>query len=365
MIFLINLPPPLHGMSYINSKLLQRAKDKGLDINIVNTTPSDKSKISLVSKVLKHGFIFFDFFKVLIKHSGNNKLYRPINGGKGQLIDIAYLVLSKLFKYDVYIHHHSYNYLNIKSKLFSIICFILSGKAKHIVLSADMKEKLSELYNIDSKDIMVLSNIGFIDVDNSQNYKENILKENIVISYMANVTLEKGIDIFIKTCQMIDNSNPNKYEFRIAGPIIDSNTRKLVDAFTSEFKNAYYVGPVYGEQKEEFLNASDIFYFPSKYKNEAEPLVLYEAASCGCLVIGSQVGSMRDAIAHISGESFPLTIHSDEEAIDNFVRDVCNFICALDNNELYIRKRKSKQKFSDNRFANMDKIDNLLDCLKN
>ncbi|MCP5743421.1 hypothetical protein NL353_26895, partial [Klebsiella pneumoniae] len=62
---------------------------------------------------------------------------------------------------------------------------------------------------------------------------------------------------------MIDNSNPNKYEFRIAGPIIDSNTRKLVDAFTSEFKNAYYVGPVYGEQKEEFLNASDIFYFPS------------------------------------------------------------------------------------------------------
>lgn len=93
--------------------------------------------------------------------------------------------------------------------------------------------------------------------------------------------------------------------------------------------------------------------------------MLYEAASCGCLVIGSQVGSMRDAIAHISGESFPLTIHSDEEAIDNFVRDVCNFICALDNNELYIRKRKSKQKFSDNRFANMDKIDNLLDCLKN
>lgn len=58
MIFLINLPPPLHGMSYINAKLLQRAKDKGLDIHIVNTTPSDKTKISLVSKVLKAWFYF-------------------------------------------------------------------------------------------------------------------------------------------------------------------------------------------------------------------------------------------------------------------------------------------------------------------
>ncbi len=105
-----------------------------------------------------------------------------------------------------------------------------------------MKQKLSELYNIASKDIIVLSNIGFIDVDNSQKHIENIVKENIVISYMANVTLEKGIDIFIKTCQMIDNSNPNKYEFRIAGPIIDSNTGKLVDAFTSEFKTRIMLG---------------------------------------------------------------------------------------------------------------------------
>ncbi|HBR1005063.1 TPA: glycosyltransferase family 4 protein [Klebsiella quasipneumoniae subsp. quasipneumoniae] len=365
MIFLINLPPPLHGMSYINAKLLQRAKEKGLDIHIVNTTPSDNAKISLANKFLKHSYIFFEFCKVLKRHNGSNKLYRPINGGKGQLIDMAYLLLSKIFKYDVYIHHHSYNYLNIKSKLFSIICLILNGKAQHIVLSADMKEKLSDLYNIATKDIIVLSNIGFIDVDCLRNHKINNVKEKIAISYMANVTLDKGIDIFIKTCKMIDNINPNKYEFKIAGPIIDSNTKGLVDAFISEFKNAYYVGPVYGAQKEEFLNASDIFYFPSKYKNEAEPLVLYEAASCGCLVIGSQVGSMRDAIVHISGESFPLTINSNEEAINNFVKDVCNFICTLDKNELYLRKAMTKQKFDEHRLVNMDKIDSILDCLKN
>ncbi|QGN38813.1 glycosyltransferase family 4 protein [Klebsiella oxytoca] len=364
MIFLINLPPPLHGMSFINAKLLKLANDKGLNVCVVNTTPSKEIKVNILRKFVKHSYIFISFVRTLIRVKEDKILYRPINGGKGQLIDVAYMLMANFFKYKIYIHHHSYNYLNKKSKIFTVLSILLRSNTTHIVLSVDMQKKLNEIYNIKENEIIVLSNIGFIEDGPSVNNKKNIEVERIVISYMANVTVEKGIDIFIKTCKLIDKHNPGEYEYRIAGPISDVNTQILVDEFISSCINAFYVGPVYGEEKEKFLSTSDIFYFPSKYKNEAEPLVLYEAASCGCLVIGSQVGSMRAAIAHICGESFPLTIDSDEVAINNFVLQVFYFITSMRRDDIYARKELSKQSFNQSRLLNLDRIDNLLDQLK-
>ncbi|MCG3024525.1 glycosyltransferase, partial [Escherichia coli] len=73
-----------------------------------------------------------------------------------------------------------------------------------------------------------------------------------------------------------------------------------------------YFGPVYGEDKTRFLNDLDVFIFPSRYYNEAEPLVVYEAAASGNYVIGSEVGSMKEAIQKVHGFSYPLNMNSNE-----------------------------------------------------
>lgn len=50
----------------------------------------------------------------------------------------------------------------------------------------------------------------------------------------------------------------------------------------------------------------DVFAFPSKYINEAEPLVLYEALQYGSFIVGSRQGSMQEVINKVDGVSFSI-----------------------------------------------------------
>ena len=49
----------------------------------------------------------------------------------------------------------------------------------------------------------------------------------------------------------------------------------------------FYHGPLYGEQKKNFLINMDIFCLPSFYSSEAMPISIIEAMRCGCLIITS------------------------------------------------------------------------------
>ncbi|HDH7845990.1 TPA: glycosyltransferase family 4 protein [Raoultella ornithinolytica] len=358
MIFLVNLPPPLHGMSYINLQMLELAKENNIKIEMINTAPSGKLISSNFKKAIMHASLLLKYLNVLMNSKDETTIYRPINGGKGQLIDICYLLLGRLFKKKFILHHHSYNYINNKSILFKMICHLLNDATIHIVLSDDMKDKLCSLYTINTCKVDVLSNIGFI--SKQIDYSRVNESDDVIISYMSNVTKEKGVDVFIKICNVLEENSHRRFKYKIAGPISDDISRELISEFTANNKNAEYIGPVYGEYKTNFLLQSDIFIFPSKYKNEAEPLVLYEAAACKCLVIGSQAGSMKDAINSIAGESFPLDVMSTDSDTEKYISDVSAFISNISNDELMRRKIKAVETFEQTCISNQQKIIKIL-----
>ncbi|WP_404655178.1 hypothetical protein, partial [Raoultella ornithinolytica] len=92
MIFLVNLPPPLHGMSYINLQMLELAKENKIKIEMINTAPSGKLISSNFKKAIMHASLLLKYLNVLMNSKDETTIYRPINGGKGQLIDICYLL---------------------------------------------------------------------------------------------------------------------------------------------------------------------------------------------------------------------------------------------------------------------------------
>ena len=100
---------------------------------------------------------------------------------------------------------------------------------------------------------------------------------------------------------------------KLAGPIHDLNLAKKIISLDAECAYFSYIGPVYGKAKNEFYQDLDVFIFPSKYLNEAEPLVLFEAAQCGVFSIGSDVGCVSDILSALGGVSICVNILTAQE----------------------------------------------------
>ncbi len=303
IIYLADLPKPVHGMSNVNDNFLKSIKSRKQDVKVIDTAPdflsnTFPSKSYTLSKFFNFFICVFKLLKELIFTKNTNTLYRPINAGLGQIYDITFIIIARLFRIKIFIHHHSFFYLNKKRFLTKTLIKLASRKATHIVLGSVMRNLLEERYSC-NQEIFILSNI-FINKDHlfSKSKKNSDL---IVLGHLANLSREKGVLRFIETVKFLNEIGLN-VTGEIAGPIHDNSINQIIRNETLNNKFLNYHGPLYGVDKEKFLERLDIFLFPSSYKNEAEPLVLYEAAKFGCLLVGSPIGCMKEVILSLGGE---------------------------------------------------------------
>ena len=324
MIVLLDLPGPVHGMSTINEKMAQRLSSQA---KVINSCPSYASglfnyKIWVFLKLIHFVFTYFKvaFFLVFLRRSV--VFYRSIYGGYGQFFDVFYLALARFFRCRIYIHHHSFQYLNKKSILFSFVNWISGGEAIHIVLGSSMSLKLSGLYSVPDDNIRILSNSSFYSAPPVEVSTDFIEREGVVVAHMANLCLEKGISTYADICYELQSMGLD-FTPMLAGPIVNGDARDVVDTMKARLAKLVYVGPVYGESKNDFFRSVDVFVFMSEYVNEAEPLVLYEAAAHGAKIYCSQLGCMKDVSAQLKGTSFSKGSTAREVA-ETIYSDYCN-----------------------------------------
>ncbi|HAG97265.1 MAG: hypothetical protein CMK83_09665 [Pseudomonadales bacterium] len=304
MLFLVDLPKPVHGMSTINSLVLDQVQSQNIRCHTINTVPSYAAKLFntplwLPLKILHTLVCLLRLIAYGIVHP-RCLVYRSVNGGIGQLFDIFYFSICCCFGMKLYIHHHSFSYLNRYSGLFRLINRIAGSNAVHIVLGEDMKDKLVALYHIDHRQIRVQSNLAFFSEQAHPGAATQT--DRLVIGHLANLTFDKGLDTFVEVCYALAARNI-PFEAHIAGPVSDPNVKAVIHKAQADLEQVSYIGPLYGTDKDQFYQKLDAFIFPTKYVNEAEPLVLYEAAHHGALLIGTQRGCMKKVIASLGGYS--------------------------------------------------------------
>ncbi|UYG06056.1 glycosyltransferase family 4 protein [Halomonas sp. M4R1S46] len=339
MIFLADFPPPVHGMSKVNQDVFNFLSSVESNIKVINTVPSKQNCLFGTRRWVfyKGGYslgMLAKLFYVLMS-AKHKSVYRPINGGVGQVYDVLYLMLCRMFRKRIYIHHHSFSYLNRKSLVFSLLSSLAGKRAVHVVLGDKMSSNLQQLYNVKEDNVRILSNSSFfrknLEEDKGVDYGEiGEKKESLIIGHLANLSNDKGVGVFCQLCRKLDALGI-QFRAKVAGPFHDEAAEKLIFSLIDNCPNASYLGPVYGQKKEDFFKSLDVFIFPSKYRNEAEPLVLYEAAEHGVFLMGTEAGCMRDSIKNLNGFSFPL---SDEEAwvekVVEYLKENINQVRSLD-----------------------------------
>jgi glycosyltransferase involved in cell wall biosynthesis len=322
-VFIGALPPPVHGMSIINSLMAKAIESRSKEFYIYNIVPSKLSTYAntkiwpLVKSVnvLRHLLSYF----YLTVFRRPDSLFLSLAGGYGQLFEIPFLFLARMSHQQIFIHHHSFSYLNNKKKHAEILIKISGTNVKHLALCDDMAIKLSQLYGIDENNILTLSNAAFL-ANNSfgQLYSRDKLT---TVGFISNICFDKGIRDFLDVAEVFELSMSD-VQFVVAGPFINSTVKDYVIERINKSKNVQYCGPKYGDEKKQFFEEMDVLLFPTKYVNEAEPVTIFEALSFASPVIAFQRGCIKGMLADGGGMAVPF----DEDFVSHSVACLSEWI---------------------------------------
>jgi glycosyltransferase involved in cell wall biosynthesis len=281
MIFVVGpLGPPIHGFSEITNRFLKELKAKAV---VIEFDTASASLVVLVSVLIR---FYFEALKARPK-----SVYLALSGGSKQWLELFYFIYCRLSKTRLIVHHHSFAYIN-RAHISAYLCFVIGGGlVTHIVLCKRMGELLRERYRYQADNICVISNSAFLDASPPG---VSIARKDITIGFLSNITKEKGILDVLRACR--------KGDFRalIAGPV----SPDFAEEFGRELRctqRAEYVGPVYGLAKAQFYSSIDFFFFPTQYKNEAEPVVVLDALAAGVPVVAYSAGCIECIIDETCG----------------------------------------------------------------
>jgi glycosyltransferase involved in cell wall biosynthesis len=240
-------------------------------------------------------------------------VYVGISGGWGQVYDLFFIAISRFFKLNIYLHHHSYQYIN-KPKMVNKLLFTLAGKnSNHIVACSKMEVDLKLKYQMISN-IRVISGICAIEPWIGHIISREKIK---TIGFLSNISKEKGIFIFLKIAQYFLQKNI-AIKFLLGGPFQDEHIRFEIEKHLSCLSNVHYVGSKYGDEKKNFFDSIDLFLFPTLYSNESEGLVIHEAMSRAVPVISFA----RGCIEHIVTNDVGLAIQPGDDFFHTAVSKV-------------------------------------------
>jgi glycosyltransferase involved in cell wall biosynthesis len=197
------------------------------------------------------------------------------------LYEVVIVAAARLRGYRVCVHHHSFRYLDQDYWPMRVLVAAAGKNTLHVVLGDVMARRLSERYPRTGEPF-IMNNAALVGAPVGR-ARTAAVAGPWRIGYLANLTAEKGIDDFLRLAETC--SAESRLHFVVAGPFEQSASEPAYRKRFAALPNLEYCGAVYGEAKQRFWSDIDVFVFPTRYRHEADPLVVHEALRAGCPVI--------------------------------------------------------------------------------
>ena len=339
------LPPPVHGFSNVCAHVLELLTARST-VRIFDRAPRDDNAVLKRARQLLQPFLYMAW----CLKGRDLSLYLALSGGHGQIFDWPYVMIAKVIGSRIFIHHHSFAYLN-SPNIVNKALFALVRNATHIVLSEGMGVALSNTYKLDSNLVRVVSNAAFYAPMNPGATVQANARSPICLGFLSNITFDKGFVAFFEVLSELKKRGV-AYRAMVAGPVSPDASGRFSQLLSSA-SDTVYLGPIYGGTKDRFYDQLDLFLFPSQYLNEAEPLVIHEALRSGVQVIACDRGAIAEMLSNGAGLVFTR---------DDYVRSAASHIERLSRNhaELRIAQGLSQEQFQRMRSVARSAISELL-----
>ncbi len=295
ILFIVQLPPPTHGVSVmnlyaVNNPLITNSyKTKILPLHFGQKL-NDFGKITFRKLMHLVGFVIKLILTMVI--------YRPhlvyftiMPTGKVFYRDALFIRIIKLFSSKIIIHLHGKGIKEAadRSPFIRRLYKKTFNNVNLICLSQNLTNDIETIY--DSKPFILANGI---EINNIFPFNKADNKIPTLI-FLSNLSLSKGIQTFVNSLAELRNQNI-LFSVKIVGDSMDytiEETKKFIKAkgLSDQVK---VLGPKFGKEKIDHLSQADIFVLPSF--NECFPLTILEAMQVGLPIVATKIGGIPDMI---------------------------------------------------------------------
>lgn len=283
-------PPPLHGMAAVNAAVRDALQQAGM-IPLTIDVAAPGLERSLIARLGRLPRVLRGLGRLVRQRDLRSAaLYMSVSGGFGQLYEIAFLLLARLRGMRVFLHHHSFAYLDKSGGLTRTLVRTAGDEAVHITQSPGMAERLKVSYGV-ARAVAVSNAVFFAAAEAAGTAR----KELKTLGFLSNIAPEKGVFEFLDLMTAANHAGLPVHG-RLAGPFQDAQTEQAVRARLQVLPWVEYVGPQHGAAKDAFYSGIDVFVFPTRYSNETEGIVNFEAMSHAVPVIAYGRGCIPEVV---------------------------------------------------------------------
>ena len=309
-------PPPVYGSSK-NLKIVADTLEKNTHITRICISPGSivRSKQYHIKKLTK---VIKGLSKLFISgiRSNSPTVYMPPDAGMGMYYTLLFVTLARLLKLNIFLHHRSFAYINYRNKVMQMLVNMAGKDAVHIFLCQNMENQFRSLYEQDFRSLVV-SNAQHVQPISIEKTKP--LHNTFVMGHLSNLGVEKGLkDVIELTEKLLKEGHAVK--LILAGPVENKLAQSVLDNAISKLgQHLEYRGYVNHSDKQAFFGDIDLFLFPSRYRNEAQPNVIFEANAHavpvitlkrGCISSDVNIanGIVLDPDKHFASEAYPIIV---------------------------------------------------------
>lgn len=295
---IMQLPPPVHGASLMNSYLAKSTLIKNcFKLQIINlqfsSSQQDIEKFSIL-KIFKSFYYAGAIFYKVLRFKPELTYFTLSATGYGFYRDILFVSILKLFKKRIIFHLHGKGIKNesqknlINSKIYKFVF----KNVNVICLANNLVDDIRPVYSSDP----FIVPCG-IPIHSKSLQKINKSEKIVRILYLSNYIENKGI---LKLIDALDILHRQGLIFNTR--LVGAPTDLTVEEINGYVKKrgleecVHTIGPKYGEEKFREFTSADIFAFPTFYPKEAFPLVNLEAMQFSLPVISTNEGGISEAV---------------------------------------------------------------------
>lgn len=298
-----SFPPPVAGAAMTNAMVSDELVAAGVDVMRINIASSRLAHSrTLAYHARRAAKNLAGLRQARATASRDAALYIVPDAGLGVWYTRAHMSGAARRYGGVMIHHHSCRYIDQHDRAIAAITAIGRGRATHVFLTDGMAKAFQRQYG--DVAFRVATNAHFV-ADEAARPAVRRREGTIRLGHLSNLCADKGFFAVADTFDALRAAQVD-VTLTLAGPILEPE----VDSRLAALKAAHgrlvsHLGPVSGDVKLAFYRDIDVFLFPTAWRQEAAPLVIYEALAAGCPVLTTDRGLIAEFVPAVGGAVCP------------------------------------------------------------
>lgn len=314
ILFLAQLPPPVHGASIMNSHVfnsqLIRSKFEFIPLPLqFADSIADIGRISF-KKIWLMVVYCFKLIYTILKFRPDVAYFTIAPIGGAFYRDAVFSIILRVFNVKRLYHLHGkgiqqeIDHSAFKRRIYRLVF----QKSNVIILAGTLHKDIEAIYS--GRPYILPCGVP---EDPFYNTPRKTRTEPVFL-FLSNLVQSKGIDIFLECINQL-NKRGFKFKAYIVGAPFDVSLEHVQQYIEQNGLSncSKILGPLYGDAKKEILMESDILVFPTYYKNEAFPVTILEAMQAAMPVIASNNGGIPEMIDQ--GKTGFVTPAKDKKAV--------------------------------------------------